>query len=116
MLKIYQYEKCDTCRKALKFLDQRKVAYEKLSIVTSPPSRQELQQMLAYVSGDIRKLFNTSGQMYREMKLSEKLPAMTEKECLDLLASQGMLIKRPFILAPRGGTVGFREDNLEKLL
>src|SRR4051812_768231 len=77
MLKVYEYDKCSTCKKALKFLDTRKVKYEKLPIVDRPPSMTELKKMLGFV-GDVRKLFNTSGMVYREMKLGEKLPSMSE--------------------------------------
>lgn len=71
--------------------------------------------MLGHV-GEIRKLFNTSGQVYREKGLSKKIPTLSEEECLDLLASDGMLIKRPFILTSNRGLVGFKEDALEALL
>lgn len=114
-MKVYQYEKCDSCRKALAFLNQKGVAYEKLSIVTTPPTKSELKRMLGHV-GDVRKLFNTSGLVYREKNLSKKLPTMSEDECLDMLAADGMLVKRPFILTPKKGVVGFKEDALKALL
>lgn len=108
MLKIYEYDKCSTCKKALKFLDARKVSYERIPIVDRPPSMAELKRMLGFV-GDIRKLFNTSGQVYRELRLGERLPSMSEAEALKLLAANGKLIKRPFALKADLGLVGFKE-------
>jgi arsenate reductase len=108
-LKIYEYAGCSTCKKALKFLDARGVAYEKVDITTQPPSSSELKAMLVW-KGDVRKLFNTSGLVYKEMRLSEKLPDMSEKEALALLAKNGRLVKRPFVLGAGWGTVGFKED------
>lgn len=107
--KVYEYGGCSTCKKALKFLDAKKVAYEKVDITTVPPTPAELKAMLGHVK-DIRKLFNTSGLVYKEMKLSEKLPEMSEKEALGLLAQNGRLVKRPFVLGGDFGLVGFKED------
>lgn len=108
-VKVYEYAKCSTCVKALKFLDGRDVPYEKVDITTQAPSAGELKAMLAHV-GSVKKLFNTSGLVYKEMKLSEKLPEMSEAEALKLLASNGRLVKRPFVLGEDYGLVGFRED------
>lgn len=105
---VYEYAKCSTCRKALKFLDARGVAYEKRAIVETPPTRAELNTMLEKV-GDLRKLFNTSGELYRELGLSEKLKTMRIDEALNLLAKHGKLVKRPFVLAGDQGLVGFDE-------
>ena len=74
-LKVYEYSGCSTCRKALKFLNARKIPYEKLDITEQAPSSAELRSMLAHV-GEVKRLFNTSGLVYKEMKLSEKLPSM----------------------------------------
>ncbi len=112
--KVYEYGGCSTCKKALKFLDARKVPYEKLDITTTAPSLAELKIMLGHV-GELRKLFNTSGLVYKEMKLSEKLPAMSEKEALSLLAGNGRLVKRPFVLGDGFGMVGFKEEERELL-
>ena len=108
-LKVYEYEKCSTCRNALKYLDRKGVPYERIPIVESPPSRAELKKMAGYV-GDFRKLFNTSGQVYRELKLGERIKQMTEEEALGLLAGNGKLIKRPFVLGASQGVVGFKEN------
>jgi arsenate reductase (glutaredoxin) len=108
-IKVYEYEGCSTCRKALKFLDARGVNFEKAAIVETPPSKAELKRMLGF-AGDIRKLFNTSGLVYREMKLGARLPAMSEDEALTLLSKHGKLVKRPFVLLEDRGLLGFKED------
>ena len=113
MLKVYEYSKCSTCVKALKFLDGKKVKYEKLPIVEQAPSLKELKEMLAHLKesgGGLRQLFNTSGVMYKEMKLSEKLPSMTEAEAIKLLSENGKLVKRPFVIGDNVHLVGFKED------
>ena len=115
-VRIYENSKCSTCRKALKFLDNRNVAYEKVPIVETPPTKAELKKMLALQGGNLKKLFNTSGEVYRAMKIGEKLPFMSESEALELLASNGKLIKRPFALAGDKGLVGFNEDEWKKLI
>lgn len=113
--KVYEYSGCSTCKKALKFLDSKKVAYEKVDITSVPPSPTELKTMLGHV-GELRKLFNTSGLVYKEMKLSEKLPSMSEKEALALLAKNGRLVKRPFVLGDGFGMIGFKEDEWKRQL
>lgn len=114
-LKIYQYPKCDTCRKALKFLEAKKIAHTSVEITENPPSLSDLKKMLAYV-GDRKKLFNTSGLVYKEMKLSEKLPSLSDEEALQLLSKNGKLVKRPFVLGDNWGLVGFREEEWKKVL
>lgn len=111
--KIYEYKNCSTCKNALKFLDKKGVKYESIPIVDQPPTVAELKKMLAYIKedgGTIKNLFNTSGQMYRELNISEKLKSgITEAECLKLLSTNGKLIKRPFLLSEQIGLVGFKE-------
>ena len=108
MLKIYEYKNCGTCRNALKFLDAKKVAYQKLPIREQPPTEAEIRRMLGYL-GDIKKLFNTSGQDYRALGVKDKLPRMTTDQVVKLLAQNGNLIKRPFVLTDKNGWVGFNE-------
>ena len=118
MLKVYEYAKCSTCVKALKFLDGKKVKYDKLPIVDKAPSQKELKEMLAALKengGTLRNLFNTSGVMYKEMKLSEKLPSMTEAEAIKLLSENGKLVKRPFVIGDSTHLVGFKEDEWKKV-
>lgn len=115
MLKVYEYEKCDSCRKARQYLDRLGVQYERIPIVERPPSARELSVMLQAV-GDVRKLFNSSGQLYRELGVSERLKSMGEDEALGLLAGHGKLIKRPFVLGEGVSLVGFREPEWRQAL
>jgi arsenate reductase len=112
-LKVYEYAKCGTCVKAKKFLEKNKVAFEPIGIVETPPTKTEIKKMLSHLKerGEkINKLFNTSGVLYKEMKLSTKIADMKESELIDLLAEHGKLIKRPFVLLENDGVVGFKED------
>lgn len=111
--RVYGYAKCSTCVRALKFLDARGASYESVPIVERPPTLSELKTMLGF-AGDIKRLFNTSGQLYREMGLGEKLKTMTEKDALTLLSKHGKLVKRPFVLLRDRGLLGFREDEWAK--
>ena len=109
-LKIYEYSKGGTCRKALKWLDGKKVAYDVVDITEKPPTKTELKRMLGHYDGDLRRLFNTSGVQYRELKIKDKLPSMSPAEAMDLLSQNGKLIKRPFLLTKDTGLIGFKED------
>ncbi len=109
-VKVYQFSKCATCRKALKWLDARGVDYEPVDIVSTPPKKQELQRALK--SGvPLKKLFNTSGLSYREGGWGRKLAEgnVTESQALEALANDGKLIKRPFALTSDRVLVGFDE-------
>jgi arsenate reductase len=110
MIKVYSYEKCSTCKKALSWLTARGARFEVFPIVERPPSVAELRSMLAHV-GDLKRLFNTSGELYREMKMSERLPQMQLEEALELLSRNGKLVKRPFLLGENFGLVGFKEED-----
>jgi len=115
-MKVYEYDKCSTCKKALKFLDQKKVKYEKIAIVNTPPTEAELRKMLSFLDGDLKRLFNTSGVLYREMGLSEKLKTMSVDEAIRLLSENGKLVKRPFAIANNKGLIGFNETEWKKWL
>ena len=115
-MRVFAYAKCDTCRKALKFLAERKIAHEVVPIREQPPTVIELHSMLRHVGGDMRRLFNTSGGDYKELNMKERLPKLSTEEALALLASNGNLVKRPFLLAGQSGLVGFKELEWEKLL
>jgi arsenate reductase len=106
-VRIYEYSRCSTCRNALKFLERNGIPYERVPIVETPPTKAELRKMLAAQGGNVKKLFNTSGEVYR---VGAKIGSMKENEALDLLASNGKLIKRPFVLAGDKGLVGFKEE------
>ncbi|HTB81429.1 MAG TPA: Spx/MgsR family RNA polymerase-binding regulatory protein [Opitutaceae bacterium] len=109
MLKIYTYASCDTCRRAVKWLRAHGLAFTEHPIRETPPSMAELRTMLAGQGGELRRLFNTSGRDYREQKLGEKLPAMTGAAALALLAQNGNLVKRPFLLGAGVALTGFDE-------
>lgn len=114
MLKAYVYSGCDTCRKALKFLAAAKIAHTAVPIRETPPSVAELKEMLKAQGGGsdgLRKLFNTSGRDYQELGLAGKLPAMPEADALALLAKNGNLVKRPFLIGKGIGLVGFKEES-----
>lgn len=115
-LKVWEYEKCSTCRKALAFLSKAGVAYERLAIVESPPSPGELEAMLAHQGGELRRLFNTSGLLYREMGLGAKLKTMPPREAVALLSRHGKLVKRPFALGKGFGLLGFDEKEWRRKL
>ena len=108
-LRIYTYANCDTCRRAVRWLRTRGLTFEERPIRETPPAPAELRAMLAAQQGERRRLFNTAGRDYRELKLGEKLPAMTDGEALRLLAGNGNLVKRPFLLGPGVALVGFAE-------
>jgi arsenate reductase len=118
-IKIYEFKNCDTCRKALQYLDQRKISYLKIAIVDQPPTLAELKKMLSYIKsagGTFKNLFNTSGVQYRELNISDKIKSgMTENEALELLSKNGKLIKRPFLLTNDAGVVGFKKEIWEGL-
>jgi arsenate reductase len=106
---LYVYSKCSTCQNALRFLEKKGVKCEVREITLMPPTILELEAMLHFQQGNIKKLLNTSGLLYREMHLSEKLATMSQSEILSLLSVHGMLIKRPFLLGEDFGLTGFKE-------
>jgi arsenate reductase len=115
-MKIHTYAKCDTCRKAVKWLREKGLSFEEVPIRETPPSPEELRRMLAFYDGDLRRLFNTSGQDYRALGIKDKLAGLTPDEAIALLAGNGNLIKRPFLLDRDRGLVGFKEDEWAKML
>lgn len=108
-VKLYTYANCDTCRKAVKWLQAQGIAFDEKPIRETPPKSAELRTMLAAHGGELRRLFNTSGKDYREQKLGEKLPGMKVDEAFALLTGNGNLVKRPFLIGPGVALVGFAE-------
>ncbi len=110
-VKAYAYSKCSTCRKALAFLKERGRAVEVVDIVLSPPTKAELQRIQKLAQVPVRKLFNTSGQSYRDGRFGERLPSMTDAQAFEALAADGKLIKRPLVVASDFALVGFDEQS-----
>ena len=113
MVKVYQYKGCDTCRKAVKFLDEKGVKYTAIPIREQPPTRNEIMQMVAAYEGELQKLFNTSGGAYRSLNLKNRMRLLTEGEKMDLLLQNGSLIKRPFVVGDGVALVGFKPEAWE---
>ncbi|PKG23583.1 arsenate reductase family protein [Niallia nealsonii] len=111
---FYWYPKCGTCRKAKKWLDENGVAYEEVHIVENPPSRSKLEELYKNSGMELKKFFNTSGQKYRELGLKDKVKEASDAELLDILASDGMLIKRPLTTDGNKVTIGFKEEEFKE--
>lgn len=115
MLYIH-YPKCTTCKKAKKWLDDHNISYEERNIKDENPSFEELSEWYDSSKLPLKKFFNTSGMLYREMKLKDKLADMPEEKQLELLASDGMLVKRPIIVDGKTVITGFKESEWEEKL
>lgn len=111
-----EYPKCSTCRKVKKWLEEHGVAFEDRHIVEQNPTEEELRAWWQLSGLELKKFFNTSGNVYKELKLKDRLPEMTEEEKLALLAGNGMLVKRPLAVGEDFVLVGFKEAEWEKAL
>lgn len=116
MTLFLEYPKCTTCRKAKKWLDENGIDYTDRHIAEQNPSEEELKEWHAKSSFPLKKFFNTSGMLYRELQLKDKLPQMSEEEQYQLLASNGMIVKRPLIIGDDFVLVGFKEKEWEERL
>lgn len=103
------YPKCSTCQNAKKYLQDNQIPFEERHIVEETPTKEELKKWLEQSGLEIKKFFNTSGLKYKELNLKEKLSNMTEQEKIELLASNGMLIKRPLLITDKNILIGFKE-------
>ena len=110
-----EYPKCGTCQKAKKYLNENNIAYLGRNIKDDKPSYDELKEWYNKSGIEIKKLFNTSGLLYKEMNLKDKIKTMSEEECLHLLATDGMLVKRPVIVKDDLVLFGFKEEEYAKL-
>lgn len=108
-MKIYCYEKCTTCKKALNWLDEREIAYELMDIKGENPGESQLSRWIKISKLPIKRFFNTSGLRYRTLNLKDKLSDMNVEEQINLLASDGMLVKRPLVIGDDFILTGFRE-------
>ena len=111
-----EYPKCSTCRKAKKWLDDHGVAYTDRHIKENNPTYEELKEWSARSGLPLKRFFNTSGQLCRSLQLKDRLPSMSEDEQLRLLASDGMLVKRPLVVTDSAVLTGFKEKEWEQLL
>ena len=116
MILFVEYPKCSTCQKAKKWLLENQVEFEDRHIIEDNPSKEELKAWYEKSGLPLKRFFNTSGMKYKELKLKDKLPDMTEEEQLELLASDGMLVKRPVLVGDNFVLTGFKEKEwTEKL-
>ncbi len=111
-----EYPKCSTCKKAKKWLEENNIEFIDRNIVEEIPTVKELEEWINCSEQNIKKWFNTSGVKYKELNLKEKLTTMSDKEKIKLLASDGMLIKRPLLISNKGIFVGFKEENWKRLI
>lgn len=109
------YPKCSTCINARKWLEEHKIDFTSRHIVEDNPKKEELKKYVALSGLPVKKFFNTSGVLYRQMNLKEKLAKASEDEMLDILSSNGMLVKRPLVIADKGVLIGFKKDQWEEL-
>ena len=116
MITFICYPKCTTCQKAKKWLDDNKIEYVLRDIKTDNPCKEELAEWHEKSGLTLKKFFNTSGLLYKSMELKNKLPLMSEEEMLSLLATDGMLVKRPLLISDDKVLVGFKEKEWEILL
>ena len=115
-LRVYEYKNCGTCRKALKYLDEQGVTYDRIAIRENPPTMAELKKMLKALKGELKRMFNTSGGDYKSMNMKDRLPTLSDAEALELLAANGNLIKRPFVIQGNDGVVGFKQNEWDAFL
>lgn len=111
-----QYPPCTTCQKAKKWLDEQGMTYEDRHIKLENPTYEELKAWYEKSGLPLKRFFNTSGLLYKSLELKTKLPNMSEEEQLRLLATDGMLVKRPILITEKGITTGFKEAEWEKLI
>lgn len=113
---MYCYTRCGTCQKAKKWLKEQAVEVTEIAIDKTPPSKGELTEWIKQSGLPLKRFFNTSGKIYKDLNLKEKLKTMSEEEQIELLAQNGMLIKRPLVIANSGILVGFKEEEWERTL
>ena len=116
MIRVYCYSKCTTCKKALKWLEEKGLEFETIDIKENNPDEETLREYFKKSGLPIKRFFNTSGMIYREMGLAKKINDMTEDQCLELLATDGMLVKRPLLIKDDIVFTGFKEADWESIL
>ncbi|SCH72068.1 MULTISPECIES: arsenate reductase family protein [unclassified Romboutsia] len=116
MIKFYGYAKCSTVRKAKKWLNENNIQFEEIEITENPPSKEELERIYKLSGYEIKKFFNTSGVKYRELGLKDIIKNESENKLLEILSSDGMLIKRPLVYDDKNVLLGFKEDEWKNKL
>lgn len=116
MLEVYCYDKCTTCKRAIKWLDDHGIEYQKKDIKSEHPDEKTIRTLHSKSGLPLKRFYNTSGLLYKSLELSKKLPSMSDDEQYKLLASDGMLVKRPLVIAPDFVLVGFKEPEWQCLL
>lgn len=116
MIKFIQYPKCTTCKRAEKFLKELGVEFENRNIVENNPTKEELLEWINMSGLEFKKFFNTSGKLYKEMNLKDKVKEMSLEEAAELLSTNGMLVKRPILIKDNNVFVGFKEDTYREAL
>ena len=111
-----EYPKCSTCRKAKKWLQENNIDFTDRHIVDENPTKDELKEVISKSGLPVRKLFNTSGNVYKSLNLKSKMDSLSEDEMLELLSSNGMLVKRPLVIGDNFALVGFKEDAYANIL
>lgn len=114
-LTAYIYPKCGTCREAVKSLEAKGHELEKINLFETPPTAAQLKEFLRRSGLPVKKLLNTSGEVYKEMNLKDKIPTMSEDDILELLASNGRLIKRPIVTDGERATIGYKEEQFAEV-
>ena len=111
-----EYPKCSTCKKAKKWLQENGIEFDDRHIIENNPSKEELKEWIKKSGKEIKKWFNTSGLKYKELNLKDKIATMTEEEKIEILSSDGMLVKRPIFISDKGILIGFKEDEWTEML
>lgn len=114
MIKFYCIPTCSTCKAAKKWLQQYEIEFEEINLKTNPPDKEQVLNILRHSDLPMKRFFNTSGTVYKERGLKEVVPHLTEQEAAELLASEGMLIKRPLIVNGNTSLIGFKEEAYEE--
>ena len=109
------YPKCSTCQKAKRWLEESSVEFEERDIKLNKPTKEELERWIRISNLPVRRFFNTSGLIYKELNLKNRLPEMSDDEMIELLATDGMLVKRPILVADKVVRVGFKQDEWQNL-
>lgn len=116
MIEFIHYPKCSTCKRAQQFLEKNNIEYQERNIVEKNPTKEELKLWYQKSEKPLKKYFNTSGNVYKQLNLKEKLEQMTEEEQLELLGSNGMLIRRPLLITDEQILIGFKEAEWNQIL